>query len=275
MTRAICCGSEGCATLTIDAARAAQNYDDPRRKRRAGWRAPQPAGADDLRKTPFFADVDEVTLSRLAADAKIESLQDGDALFRQGAGVTAVAFVVSGHVKLTRIAQSGSQTLIGICSDGELIGEAPLGADEIHRVFAESIGATKVLKLSAQRFARLLKESPSLCAAAIRDYKESAARLIGEIESLKSQNADQRLAHFLLSLCPPGEDRCRFRLPYDKRLIAARLGVKQETLSRAFAKLRAHGVRTETRNVHVESVSHLADQCDRLGERARLALQAS
>jgi CRP-like cAMP-binding protein len=105
----------------------------------------------------------------------------------------------------------------------------------------------------------------------MRDSKDSIARLVGEIESLKSQNADQRLASFILSLCPPGEDRCRFRLPYDKRLIAARLGVKQETLSRAFAKLRAHGVRTETRNVHVESVSHLADQCDRLGQRARLA----
>ncbi|MGD9656821.1 MAG: Crp/Fnr family transcriptional regulator [Methylocystis sp.] len=251
--------------MTIDAARAAQNGDNVRRKRRAGWRAPQPGGLDDLRKAPFFADVDEVTLSRLAADAKIESLHDGDELFRQGAGVADLVFVVSGHVKVTRIAPSGSETLIGICSDGELIGEAPLGADETRRVFAEAVGATRVLKLSAERFARLLKESPSLCAAAIRDSKRSVARLVGEIESLKSQNADQRLAQFLLSLCPPGEDSCRFRLPYDKRLIAARLGVKQETLSRAFAKLRAHGVRTETRNVHVESVSHLADQCDRLG----------
>jgi CRP-like cAMP-binding protein len=106
----------------------------------------------------------------------------------------------------------------------------------------------------------------------MQDPKESLARLVGEIESLKSQNADQRLAHFLLALCPPGEDRCRFRLPYDKRLIAARLGVKQETLSRAFAKHRAHGVRTETRNVHVESVLRLADQCDRLGRPPRLSL---
>ena len=55
-----------------------------------------------------------------------------------------------------------------------------------------------------------------------------------------------------------------------RRMIAARLGVKQETLSRAFAKLREHGVRTETRDVLVESVSRLADQCEQLGRQGRL-----
>ncbi len=261
--------------MTIDTSRAAQRYDAVRRKGRAGSRASLPAGPDELRKAPLFADVDEATLSRLSADARIESLQDGDTLFHQGAGVTDVSFVMSGYVKLMRMAPSGRQTLIGIRSDGEMIGEAPAGGDEIHAVSAEAVGAAKALKLPAPRFARQIKESPSLCAAVLRDSKEKIARLVGEIESLKSQNADQRLAHFLLALCPPDEDRCRFRLPYDKRLIAARLGVKQETLSRAFAKLRVHGVRTETRNVHVESVAHLAEQCGRPGARARLAFQAS
>ena len=271
MTRAIWRASGGGASLTVETGAIAQSYDGASRKRRAGRRAPQPAGPEELRKTLLFADVDEATLSRLSADAKIESLQDGDQLFRQDAPVTDLPFVVSGYVKLLRIAPSGRQTLIAIRSSGETIGEPTTRTDEIHTLSAEAVGATRVLKLSAACFARLLRESPSVCAAVMRDSKDSIARLVGEIESLKSQNADQRLASFILSLCPPGEDRCRFRLPYDKRLIAARLGVKQETLSRAFAKLRAHGVRTETRNVHVESVSHLADQCDRLGQRARLA----
>lgn len=257
--------------MTIETGHAAQSCGAVPRKGRASRRAPQPAGPAELRKAPLFANVDESTLSRLSADAKIESLHDGDQLFRQGAPVTDLPFVVSGYVKLLRIAPSGRQTLIAIRSDGEMIGEAPTGADDIHTVSAEAVGATKVLKLPATRFIRLLKESPSLCAAVMQESKDSIGRLMGEIESLKSQNADQRLACFILLLCPPGEDRCRFRLPYDKRLIAARLGVKQETLSRAFAKLRAHGVRTETRNVHVESVSHLADQCQQLGQRARLA----
>ncbi len=134
---------------------------------------------------------------------------------------------------------------------------------------AESIGATSLLKLPAGRFMRLLAESPALSAAMIRDGKEKNRALMNEIEALKAQSADQRLARFLLSLCPSGEDRCGFRLPYDKRLVAARLGVKQETLSRAFARLRDFGVRTETREVFIESVARLCDQLDELGRQPR------
>jgi CRP-like cAMP-binding protein len=269
MTRTIPCASHEGASLTTETGHAPQNFDRASRKGRGARRAPQPAGVGELRSAPVFASVDEETVARLSADARIESLQAGDLLFRQGAAVSEVAFVLSGYVKLLRIS-SGRQALISICSADEMIGELPIKGGKVHTFSAEAAGATRVLKLPAAPLARLVKESPSLCAAVMEEYSKGIARLIVEIETLKSQNADQRLAHFILALCPPGEDRCRFRLPYDKRLIAARLGVKQETLSRAFAKLRAHGVRTETRNVHVESVSHLADQCDQLGRAPRL-----
>jgi CRP-like cAMP-binding protein len=223
-----------------------------------------------LRELPLFASVDEPTVSRLALEAKVETFEDGGVIFRQGDPVVCVVVILHGYVKLMRVASCGDETLIGIRRDGDSVGDAPAVGGETYRVSAEAVGPTSVVKLPAGRFARLLRESPSLCAAMMQDAREKIATLIGEIESLKSQNADQRLARFILSLCPPGEDQCRFRLPYDKRLIAAQLGVKQETLSRAFAKLRDHGVRTETRDVRVESVSRLAAQCEELGRGGRL-----
>jgi CRP/FNR family transcriptional regulator, dissimilatory nitrate respiration regulator len=228
-----------------------------------------------LRDLRLFATVDDQTLARLALEAKVETFADGAAIFRQGDLVSAIVIVLRGYVKVLRIASPGDEPLVGISPDGETVGEPPSGANETYRVSAEAIGPTSVLKFPASRFSRLMKESPSLCAAVVQDTKDKIAALLTEIESLKAQNADQRLARFILSLCPPGEDQCRFRLPYDKRLIAARLGVKQETLSRAFAKLREHGVRTETRDVLVESVSRLADECDQLGRPARLPSERS
>jgi CRP/FNR family transcriptional regulator, dissimilatory nitrate respiration regulator len=228
-----------------------------------------------LRDLRLFATVDDQTLARLALEAKVETFADGATIFRQGDLVNAVAIVLHGYVKVLRIASSGDETLVGISSEGETVGEPPSGPTETYRVSAEAIGPTSVLKFPALRFSRLMKESPPLCAAVMQDAKDKIAALVTEIESLKAQNADQRLARFILSLCPPGEDQCRFRLPYDKRLIAARLGVKQETLSRAFAKLREHGVRTETRDVLVESVARLADECDQLGRPARLPSERS
>jgi len=223
-----------------------------------------------LRDLSLFSTIDDATLSRLALEAKVETFEDGAVIFRQGDPVSAVVVILHGFVKVLRIASCGDETLIGIRSDGETVGEPPSTPNETCSVSAESVGLTSVLKLPAARFARMMKESPSLCAAVAQDAKDKVATLITEIESLKAQNADQRLANFILSLCPPGEEQCRFRLPYDKRLIAARLGVKQETLSRAFAKLRDYGVRTETRDILVESVSRLAGQRDQLGRQSRL-----
>lgn len=230
--------------------------------------AAEPPALRDLR---LFSLVDEPTLARLALEAKVETFGDGGVIFRQGDPVAAVVVILQGFVKVLRIAACGDETVIGIRSNGETLGEPPISAGETCRVSAEAIGPTSVLKIPAARFMRLMKESPALFSAVLRDGNDKIAALVTEIESLKAQNADQRLASFILSLCPPGVEQCRFRLPYDKRLIAARLGVKQETLSRAFAKLRDHGVRTETRDILVESVSRLAGQCEQLGRPASLA----
>jgi CRP-like cAMP-binding protein len=230
-----------------------------------------PPSRDALwRDVPLFASLDDSTLQRLTHDAKVECYEDGDVIFRQGDKVTSVVLVLQGYVKLLRVACCGDETLINICSDGDSVNEALTLRGEFYRVSAEAVGPTRILKLSASRFTYFLRESPALALAVINETTNKIGALVGEIESLKAQSADKRLARFILSLCPRGEDRCKFRLPYDKRLIAAHLGVKQETLSRAFAKLREIGVRTETRNVYVESVTRLMAAHNDFARRAHM-----
>jgi len=218
-----------------------------------------------LRDFPLFSSLDEATLHRLALDANVESFDDGAVIFRQGDAVTAIMLIVRGFVKLLRTAPCGDETLVCIRSDGASVNEAPTAAGEIFHVSAEAVGPTAILKLPAGRFLRMLADSAALATAALEDARRKNMELVTEIESLKAQSADQRLARFILSLCPPNVDHCRFRLPYDKRLVAARLGVTQETLSRAFARLREFGVRTETREVMVESVKRLCLHYDEIG----------
>jgi len=164
---------------------------------------------------PLFASLDEATLHRLTLDAKVETYADGDVIFRQGDAVAAIMLIVRGFVKLLRTAPCGDETLVSIRSDGASVNDAPTVTGEAFHVSAEAVGPTSILKLPAGRFARLMSESPALAAAALDDAKRKIAELIGEIESLKAQSADRRLARFILSLCPANTDSCRFRLPYD------------------------------------------------------------
>jgi CRP/FNR family transcriptional regulator, dissimilatory nitrate respiration regulator len=223
-----------------------------------------------LRELPLFASLDELTLNRLALDAKLENVEDGGVIFRQGDPATTFVVIVQGFVRLLRVAASGDETVIRILSNGESVTIAPMGASDLCCVSAEAVGPACVLKIPAGRFARLTRESLELADAVMRDAREKINALISEIESLKACNADQRLARFILALCPSGVETCRIRLPYDKRIIAARLGVTQETLSRAFAKMRDIGVRTEARDVCVESASRLVAFCENVGRSLRL-----
>ena len=85
-----------------------------------------------------------------------------------------------------------------------------------------------------------------------------------EIETLKAQTADQRVLRFLISLCGPQPGPCSVRLPYTKGDIAASLGLKQETLSRSFARLKAVGVDIDGREAHISDVGHLKAEVERL-----------
>ena len=65
------------------------------------------------------------------------------------------------------------------------------------------------------------------------------------------------MAEFLASLCPIDCGPAMIALPYDKILIAARLGLKPESLSRAFAKLKSLGVSVHASHVAIDDIAKL------------------
>jgi hypothetical protein len=81
--------------------------------------------------------------------------------------------------------------------------------------------------------------------------------LVQQVEHLKAQSGVQRVAEFLASLSLAEQGRCALALPYDKILIAGRLGLTPESLSRAFAKLRGVGVTINASQVNVRDIVEL------------------
>jgi hypothetical protein len=90
------------------------------------------------------------------------------------------------------------------------------------------------------------------------------------VEQLTAQSATQRVAEFLTSLAPCTEGPCTIALPYDKSVIAGRLGLKPESLSRIFAKLRSIGVDVRASHVIVSEMARLGGlvASDRIQSRA-------
>ena len=103
----------------------------------------------------------------------------------------------------------------------------------------------------------MMRDRPEIAMAIVSSTFRHLHALVSQVEQLKAQSGVQRVAEFLASLSSTEQGTCAIALPYDKILIAARLGLTPESLSRAFAKLRGVGVVINASQVTVEDIAKL------------------
>ena len=217
-----------------------------------------------LRSMPLFSSLSQETFNRLADSVRFDRYVKGDTIVRQGEKAQWVIVVLEGYIKLTRTAANGEETLIHIFGRGETIAESVAVLGDNHTTTAEATGPTRIVRMPAHVVAQAARDAPELALAILSESSAKIWALMDEIEALKAQTADQRVLRFLLSLCPPNATNVEARLPYTKGVIAASLGLKQETLSRSFARLKIVGVEIDGRKVLVQDARVLEQEIERL-----------
>jgi CRP-like cAMP-binding protein len=190
------------------------------------------------------------TVEHIIAPATAVMLAPHDTLFRQGDPATAFFIMIDGWLKLYRITISGEETVIHILTKRDSFAEAVAFTGARFPATAEAVSDARVV-------VRCIRESPDIALAMIASTSLHLHHLVQQVEQLKAQSGVQRVAEFLASLAPVENGSCVIALPYDKVLIAARLGLKPESLSRAFAKLRSVGVAVHASHVAVNDVGKL------------------
>jgi CRP-like cAMP-binding protein len=107
-----------------------------------------------------------------------------------------------------------------------------------------------------------LTDNPVLGLTLLGGLSRWQSRLIHEISELKSKSPGQRLATFLLALAAKAVDADsgnseRVRLPLTKSVLASRIGIAPESLSRALNRLKTVGVETHGREVEITDLDAL------------------
>ncbi|HML06932.1 MAG TPA: cyclic nucleotide-binding domain-containing protein [Xanthobacteraceae bacterium] len=210
-----------------------------------------------ITRIAVFRGLKAETVERVVAPATAVMLAPHDTLVRQGELATAFFIVIDGWIKLFRIAVSGDETVIQIMTKGESFAEAVAFTGSRYLATAQAVSHARVVRIPADHVVRCIRESPDIALAMIASTSLNIHHLVEQIEQLKAQSGVQRVAEFLASLAPVDNGSCVIALPYDKVLIAARLGLKPESLSRAFAKLRSVGVAVNASHVAVGDVGKL------------------
>jgi CRP-like cAMP-binding protein len=195
-----------------------------------------------IRSTAIFSGLSPETLENLISDASVQQHDRSEVLFMQGDQAIAFYVVLEGWVKVYRMTPAGEEAIVGVFTRGQSFAEAAAFTGGNYPARCEAVTECRTLIIPARRLFDRIRESPEIGLAMLASTSHHLHQLIQQIEQLKAHTGAQRIAEFLISLAPVAEGPCTIALPYDKVLIAGRLGMKPESLSRAFQRLRGVGV---------------------------------
>lgn len=194
---------------------------------------------DGLRIAPLFLDMDEKVLGQIAAKAHEKTYGEGDVLCHQDDVAHTVWLVLSGWVKLTRETLDGAEAVWDVLGQGHVVGLETLASPYVHTTRAVAVGEVSVLAIPHSVLRVLLESSPDFARKVLGFVLRQQQDEHLDMEHRAHQTAPQRIGCFLLRLAgTPESGKVVMNLPFDKGLLAARLGMQPETFSRALAKLK-------------------------------------
>jgi CRP/FNR family transcriptional activator FtrB len=211
-----------------------------------------------LRATPLLRDLTDAILYRLAAISKIVNAPEDTELCRQGTAADELLIVVDGQLAGFSTAANGTTAVVEVIRSGETLGLAALLARLPRLLGVRTVTPSSLISIDAHGLLAMVEQEPSLVTALLRAEANEFRALVRQVCDLKLRTTAQRLGCYLLSLSTERQaNATALRLPFDKRLLAARLGCRQENLSRAFAALRGFGVETHGARVILHDIASL------------------
>lgn len=191
-----------------------------------------------VRKNPLLRVLDDTQITAVMERAQCYSLAEGEYLFRQGDPVKQIFIAAEGFVKLFRLTPGGDEKVVDIIKAGDSFAEAAaFRAMPRYPVHATALKPACIIGIDIAHYLELLRQSPELCFNLMGVMSQRMHWLLNEVDRLTLHNATFRLAAYLLDLQAgnDGDPLIHFDVP--KHVIASRLSVKPETLSRILKQL--------------------------------------
>lgn len=210
-------------------------------------------------QTRLFHGLPHDMLMRLLGNEAPRNYPRGHLLFQQGDEADHFYVILGGWVKLYRLMPTGEEAILHIFAAGETFAEAAMFAGHKYPATAEIVADARLLSINSNHFEKQISESPKIALRMLATTAERLKQLVTEVEQIKGRNSLERVAFFLYSMCPNGENTATLDLPYEKSLIASRLNIKPESLSRVLNKLRNHGIKSVKNQIFVSDVAQLRE----------------
>ncbi len=210
-----------------------------------------------LMKAPIMASLGPQALNRMMDLASAVSFEGRDILFREGEAADVFYCVLSGYVRLYRLNKDGREADIRICGPGENFAECLLYLGPNYRYNAQAAEAVTLARFDLAKVRAAAEQDNDIARSIMQSLANHLLTVMDCVANDRLQTAPQRVAHYLLNNCPKESTSASIRLPFQKSLLAGKLGLAPEALSRAFSALRGAGVTVRGRLIQINDVNAL------------------
>ncbi|WP_131111510.1 Crp/Fnr family transcriptional regulator [Sulfuricystis thermophila] len=198
--------------------------------------------SQELRGIPFFAELPAALLTELSAATRERRYEKDELIVIKGDRPTGMYAVLSGVVKLACQSPAGEERVIDLVGSGEVFGVSTVLLGNAYPYLAAALSPTRLLHIDAEAVLTLSGRSAQFAKRLLVKLSTRLYARMRDLEDFRLHPPVKRLASYLLNA---GAASCgngtviSFCAP--KHVIASRLGMTPEALSRCLRELSDSG----------------------------------
>ena len=206
----------------------------------------------------LFSELSSDYVTALAEVSHARVYEPGEVLFHGGANADGLHIIVDGRVKVCRYGADGREQVLHIFEGGEPCGEVAVFEGRVFPATAEAIAPSRSLFILRDDFLGIARKRPELLLGMLAVLSRRLRRFVDMIDDLSLKEVSTRLAGHLLQLSAASVKKNVVELGTSKVMLASRLGVVAETLSRTLARMQSKGIiQVEGRRVMLKDIETL------------------
>jgi len=213
---------------------------------------------DIIRQLDLFSQANEKTVDDLLGSSFLQRFPPKVELIRQNEYADFLYVLIEGQVELC--ASSGDRdTVIEILDPVSLFIVAAILNDQLCLVSAHTLSACRVLMIPTDKVRTAMETDINFMRAMVIDMSRRYRRSVKEVKNLKLRNSVERLANWLIRTRDLQKQENYIDLPFEKRILASRLGMTPENLSRGFSTLSEYGIKVDGGRIVFVDLQKLKD----------------
>jgi CRP/FNR family transcriptional regulator, transcriptional activator FtrB len=177
-------------------------------------------------------------------------------LIREGETPDFLHIVVEGQVELFSRYRDRETTVAVLGPNSSFI-LAAVVLDKPYLKSARVLSSARILMIPSDTVRSIFNSDAGFARTLTLELAQAYRGVLKELKNQKLRSSLERAAAWLVRFNSDAGGRDAFELPFDKRVLASRLGMAPEVLSRTFVTLQSYGVKVAGRQIKISDIAGL------------------